>query len=44
MGLEAAQAYAEALLVKALAALDSCGFAKDAALRELAIQLVQRQS
>lgn len=44
MGLEAAQAYAEMLLVKALTALDSCGLAKDAALRKLAIQLVQRQS
>jgi farnesyl diphosphate synthase len=44
MGLEAAQNYADELLVEALAALDSCGLADDRALRELAIRLVQRQS
>jgi farnesyl diphosphate synthase len=44
MGLEAAEEYANALLTQALAALDSCGLPNDAALRELAIQLVRRQS
>jgi farnesyl diphosphate synthase len=44
MGLEKAEKYANDLLEKALAALDGCGLADDAALRELAIRLVQRQS
>jgi farnesyl diphosphate synthase len=44
MGLEKAEKYANDLLNKALAALDGCGLADDAALRELAIRLVQRQS
>ncbi len=44
MGLANAEKYANDLLNQALAALDVCGFANDAALRELAIRLVQRQS
>lgn len=43
MGLDAAQNYADNLLVKALAALDSCGLANDFGLRALAIELVQRE-
>jgi farnesyl diphosphate synthase len=43
MGLDAAQKYADDLLVKALAALDGCGLEGDAALRALAIELVQRE-
>jgi farnesyl diphosphate synthase len=44
MGLAMAEKYANDLLAQALAALDGCGLADDAALRELAIRLVQRQS
>lgn len=44
MGLEASEIYANDLLQHALAALDGCGLADAAALRELAIRLVQRQS
>jgi farnesyl diphosphate synthase len=44
IGLEAAEKYADELLIKALAALDQCDFTHDAALRELAIRLVKRQS
>ncbi len=44
MGLEAAETYANELLEKALVALDACGLEADAALRELAIRLVRRQS
>ena len=44
MGLEAAEKYANELLVKALNALDNCALTQDAALRELAIRLVKRQS
>jgi farnesyl diphosphate synthase len=44
MGLATAEKYANDLLDKALEALDGCGLADDAALRELAIRLVQRQS
>jgi farnesyl diphosphate synthase len=44
MGLAAADAYANDLLAQSIAALDDCGLAHDAALRELAIQLVKRQS
>ncbi len=44
MGLEASEIYAHDLLQHALAALDGCGLADAAALRELAIRLVQRQS
>jgi farnesyl diphosphate synthase len=44
MGLAMAEEYANDLLAQALAALDGCGLADDAVLRELAIRLVQRQS
>lgn len=44
LGLEASEQYADDLLTHALAALDCCGLAGDAALRELAIRLVRRQS
>lgn len=44
MGLAAAQDYAQDLLAQALAALSACDLPADAALRELAIRLVQRQS
>jgi farnesyl diphosphate synthase len=44
LGLEASERYADDLLKRALAALDGCGLANDAALRELAIRLVRRQS
>jgi farnesyl diphosphate synthase len=43
MGLDAAKNYADELLAKALAALDGCGLEGDAALRALAIELVQRE-
>ncbi|MDI9333437.1 MAG: polyprenyl synthetase family protein [Cytophagales bacterium] len=44
MGLDAAETYAEKLLAQALTALDACALPNDAALRELAIRLVKRQS
>jgi farnesyl diphosphate synthase len=44
MGLAAAETYASDLLGQSLAALDACGLANDAALRELAMRLVRRQS
>ena len=44
MGLEAAEKYANDLLVEALAALDRCDLSNDAALRTLATTLVKRQS
>jgi farnesyl diphosphate synthase len=44
MGLEEAEKYAGQLLNSALVALDGCGLADDAALRELAIRLIRRQS
>ncbi len=44
MGLAAAEKYTEDLLAQALEALDECGLPQSAALRELAAQLVQRQS
>lgn len=44
MGLDAAQKYADDLLDKALMSLDACGLQQDSALRQLAIELVQRQS
>jgi farnesyl diphosphate synthase len=44
MGLDAAERYADELLMTALAALDACCLPNDAALRALAIQLVKRQS
>ncbi len=44
MGLDAAERYADELLMAALAALDACCLPNDAALRALAIQLVKRQS
>jgi farnesyl diphosphate synthase len=43
MGLDAAKKYADELLAKALAAIDGCGLDGDAALRALAIELVQRE-